>query len=61
MTNWAKTMLWKGIHPIIEVSTEIYEKGISLTKSAMKAIEKRLKRDPELPKWDILIEPKISS
>ena len=49
MTNWAKTMLWKGIHPIVEVSTEIYEKGISLTKSAMKAIEKRLKRDPELP------------
>ena len=42
-------MLWKGIHPIVEVSTEIYEKGISLTKSAMKAIEKRLKRDPELP------------
>jgi len=23
----------------------------------MSAIEKRLKRNPELPKWDILIEP----
>jgi hypothetical protein len=23
----------------------------------MRAIEKRLKRNPELPKWDILIEP----
>jgi hypothetical protein len=61
MMKWAKTMLWKGIYPIVEVSTNIYKKGISLTKSAMKAIENRLKRDPELPKWDILIEPKISS
>jgi hypothetical protein len=23
----------------------------------MKAIEKRLQRNPELPKWDILIQP----
>ena len=23
MTEWAKTMLWKGIHPIVEVSTKI--------------------------------------
>ncbi len=57
MAKWAKTMLWKGIHPIVEVSTVIYEKGISLTKAAMKAIEKRLQRNPLLPKYDILIEP----
>jgi len=57
MRQWAETMLWKGIHPIVEVSTKLYEKGISLSKSAMRTIEKRLKRNPELPKWDILIEP----
>lgn len=57
MTKWAKTMLWKGVHPIVEVSTTIYEKGISLTKSAMREIEKRLVRDPQLPKWDIFIKP----
>jgi hypothetical protein len=34
-----------------------YEKGVILSKSVMRAIEKRLKRNPELPKWDILIEP----
>jgi Rhodopirellula transposase DDE domain len=61
MTEWAKTMLWKGIHPIVEVSTKVYEKGISLTKSAMKSVEERLKRNPELPKWDILIEPMLLS
>jgi hypothetical protein len=57
MTEWAKTMTWKGIHPIVEVSTTIYEKGISIIKSAMLEVEKRLKRDPNLPKWDILISP----
>ena len=33
------------------------EKGISLSKKAMKDIEKRLERNPLLPKWDILIRP----
>jgi hypothetical protein len=61
MVNWAKSMLWKGIHPIVEVSTVIYEKGISLSKKVMKEIEKRLIRNPKLPKWDILIEPMIAS
>ncbi len=60
MTKWAKTMLWKGINPIVEVSTVAYEKGISLTKLAMRTIEKRLIRNPELPKWDILIEPRVA-
>ena len=53
-------MLWKGIHPIVEASTVVYEKGISLTKLAMRAIEKRLIRKPELPKWDILVEPMVA-
>ena len=39
MAKWAKSMLWKGVNPIVEVSTVIYEKGISLTKAAMRAIE----------------------
>jgi hypothetical protein len=34
-----------------------YEKGISLSKAAMQAVEARLKRNSDLPKWDILIEP----
>ena len=61
MTEWAKTMLWKGIHPIVETSTKVYEKGVILSKSVMRAIEKRLKRNPELPKWDILIEPMVAA
>ncbi len=57
MTEWAKTMTWKGIHPLVEVSTTLYEKGISLTKSAMRTVEARLERDPNLPKWSILVKP----
>jgi len=59
MAKWAKSMLWKGIHPIVKVSAVIYEKGISLTKAAMRAIEKRLIRNPLLPKYDIFIEPLV--
>jgi len=50
-------MTWKGLHPIVQLSTRIYEKGISLSKKAMKAIEDRLRRNPDLPKWDILVCP----
>ncbi|MEJ2330799.1 MAG: ISAzo13 family transposase [Gammaproteobacteria bacterium] len=57
MLAWAGSMTWKGLHPIVQLSKSVYEKGVSLTKKAMKAIESRLHRNPDLPKWDILIRP----
>jgi Rhodopirellula transposase DDE domain len=57
MLEWAKSMTWKGIHPVVELSRKVYQKGIALSKKAMQAIESRLERHPELPKWDILIRP----
>jgi hypothetical protein len=57
MLEWAQSMTWKGIHPVVELSRKVYQKGISLGKRAMRAVEKRLERHPELPKWDILIRP----
>ena len=57
MLEWAKSMMWKGIHPVVELSRKVYEKGIALSKKAMQAIESRLERHPALPKWDILIRP----
>ena len=57
MLEWAKSMTWKGLHPVVELSREVYEKGISLGKAAMRAVEARLKRDANLPKYDILINP----
>jgi Rhodopirellula transposase DDE domain len=57
MLAWAKSMTWKGIHPVVELSRKGYQKGIALGKKAMQAVERRLERHPELPKWDILIRP----
>jgi hypothetical protein len=57
MLAWAKSMTWKGLHPIVELSEQVYEKGISLGQKAMRAIEARLQRHPALSKWDILIRP----
>jgi hypothetical protein len=50
-------MTWKGLHPIVQLNQKVYQKGISLSKLAMKAVERRLERNPLLPKWDILIRP----
>lgn len=57
MLLWARSMTWKGLHPIVKLNLKTYEKGISLTKKAMRTIERRLARNPLLPKWDILIQP----
>jgi hypothetical protein len=61
MVEWAKTMTWKGIHPIVELSRKVYQKGVALSKRAMRAVEARLVRHPELPQWDILIHPVSTS
>lgn len=57
MLEWAKSMTWQGLHPVVELSRTVYEKGISLGKAAREAVEARLKRDAKLPKYDILINP----
>ena len=61
MLAWAKSMTWKGLHPVVELSRQVYEKGISLGKAALQAVEARLKRDATLPKYDILINPVSSA
>jgi hypothetical protein len=61
MVEWAKRMTWKGLHPVVELSHKVYQKGIALGKAAMQAVEKRLERHPALPKYDILINPAPTS
>ena len=61
MLGWAKQMTWKGIHPIVALSYKMYQKGVSLGKAAMQVVEARLKRDPNLPKYDIVINPILTS
>lgn len=57
MLEWARSMTWKGINPIVTLSHKIYAKGVTLSKAAMQAVQERLERNPLLPKWNILIHP----
>jgi len=57
MLAWAESMTWKGIKPVVTLCRKTYEKGVSLSKAAMREVEARLERNPALPKWDILIRP----
>jgi hypothetical protein len=57
MMLWASSMTWKGLHPSVKLNLKTYKRGISLTKKAMRLIERRLERNPLLPKWDIFIRP----
>lgn len=56
MLAWASSMTWKGLHSIVWLNDTLYKKGVSLSKKAMCFIENNLKRNPELPKWDIYIQ-----
>lgn len=57
MLGWARSMTRKGLHPVVELTRKVYQKGVSLSKKAMQAVEARLHRNPGLPDWDILIRP----
>jgi len=61
MLAWAKSMTWKGVPPVVELNRKEYQRGITLGKKAMRTIERRLERHPQLPKWDILIRPASSA
>jgi len=49
--QYARTMTWKGKHPVVELVTSTYQTGVRLTKEAMKAVETHLQRLPGLEKW----------
>ena len=57
MLAWARRMTGKGMHPIVALSRKLYQKGVTLSKQARRAVEARLERHPELPNWDMLIRP----
>jgi len=55
--EWARTMTWKGIHPIVELLDETYKNGVRLAKKAFQKIEKGFERDESLPKYSVKIQP----
>jgi transposase len=55
--NWAATMTWRGLQPIVRRIEGIYERGVRLTRSAFRPIAERLIRSENLPKWSLIINP----
>jgi len=55
--NWAGSMTWKGMKPVVHLLKNVYQKGVKVSKDLMKDVEQRLKRSTSLPKWDVMIEP----
>jgi transposase len=56
IVQYARTMTWKGHHPVVKLVTTTYQSGIKLTKEAMKVVETRLERMPGLKKWFVDIK-----
>jgi transposase len=54
--KYARSMVWKGSHPVVELVTTTYQTGVKLTQKAMKALEAHFERLSDLGKWfvDIL-------
>lgn len=55
--EWASTMTWRGLRPLIHRLKDVYERGVRLTRSAFRPIARRLNRSKTLPKWSVVISP----
>ncbi len=53
----ASSMTWKGKHPVVKLIDTVYEKGVTLSKLAMRAVEAKLQRLAALPRWFVSIQP----
>lgn len=55
--NFARTLVWRGRHPVVQMLTKTYRTGVRLSQQAMQQLELRLDRLPALPKWFVRISP----
>jgi Rhodopirellula transposase DDE domain len=55
--EWAKTMTWKQIRPVVKLVETTYQKGVRMTKTAFKPFANRINRDELLPKYYMTIQP----
>ena len=53
----ARSMAYKGIHPVVRKVKKSYKAGVSLSKQAMRELEKRFNRKPDLESWFVTINP----
>lgn len=55
--QWARTMTWKGTHPIVHLLDCVDDKGVRVAKKAYQNIANRLERDCSLSKYSVRIQP----
>lgn len=51
----AKRMTWNGFNPIVHFLDKVYEKSVEITAKELKKIEQFITRNPDLKKWDFII------
>jgi len=56
VVGYASNMTWKGLHPVVQFVQRVYQKGVSLSDAAMRAVEARLDRHPALGRWFVNID-----
>jgi transposase len=49
--RFARTMTWKGKHPLVELISKSYSKGVKLDRREMAELERQIERLPGLDKW----------
>jgi Rhodopirellula transposase DDE domain len=57
---WALRMTWKGSHPTVKHFEGTYPDGVRVAANEMKEVEARLQRSATLPKYDIIIKPRLT-
>jgi hypothetical protein len=57
--NFARTMTYNGVHPVVGLVTTTYQTGVKLTQKAMDKLEERLERLPGLEKYFVRITPLV--
>jgi DDE family transposase len=55
VVGYARSMTWKGKHPVVSVVETTYTKGVRLKPCEMEALEAGVKRLPTLEKWFVEI------
>ena len=58
--HYARRMTWKGKHPTVKRLEGEYPNGVRVARKEMKLYEARLQRSATLPKYDIIIKPKVT-
>jgi hypothetical protein len=55
--NFARTMTFRGLHPIVKHIQKTYHTGVKLTQKQMALLEQRFERVESLRKWFVRIVP----